>query len=130
MGTAVSLSRQLEVRGFPSSQGARWQQKSLRPPTENPEEPDLRRVLPYRNLVVRQATRTKNRIAGLLMETGTPYNKERLRCGTRPGNRFSDQQVSKGKSLGSGQAELPRLSFSPRRLASVSGTTRDGLASR
>ena len=36
---------------------------------------DLRRVLRYRNLVVRQATRMKNRIAGLLMETGTPYNK-------------------------------------------------------
>jgi transposase len=35
-------------------------------------------VLRYRNLVVRQATRVKNRIAGLLMETGAPYNKERL----------------------------------------------------
>jgi transposase len=39
---------------------------------------DLRRVLRYRNLVVRQATRMKNRMAGLLMETGTPYNKQRL----------------------------------------------------
>lgn len=39
---------------------------------------DLRRMLRYRNLVVRQATRMKNRIAGLLMETGTPYTKERL----------------------------------------------------
>jgi len=39
---------------------------------------DLRRVLRYRNLVVREATRMKNRIAGLLMETGTGYNKERL----------------------------------------------------
>jgi transposase len=39
---------------------------------------DLRRVLRYRNLVVREATRMKNRIAGLLMETGTAYNKERL----------------------------------------------------
>jgi transposase len=39
---------------------------------------DLRRMLRYRNLVVRQATRMKNRITGLLMETGTPYNKERL----------------------------------------------------
>jgi hypothetical protein len=35
---------------------------------------ELRRVLRYRNLVVRQATRMKNRIAGLLMETGTVYN--------------------------------------------------------
>jgi transposase len=39
---------------------------------------ELRRVLRYRNLVVRQATRMKNRIAGLLMETGTVYNKQRL----------------------------------------------------
>lgn len=39
---------------------------------------ELRRVLRYRNLVVRQATRMKNRIAGLLMETGTDYNKQRL----------------------------------------------------
>ena len=40
---------------------------------------ELRRLLlRYRNLVVRQATRMKNRIAGLLMETGTPYNKQRL----------------------------------------------------
>jgi transposase len=39
---------------------------------------ELRRILRYRNLVVREATRMKNRIAGLLMETGTPYNKQRL----------------------------------------------------
>jgi transposase len=39
---------------------------------------DLRRMLRYRNLVVRQTTRMKNRIAGLLRETGTAYNKERL----------------------------------------------------
>src|SRR5262249_39909243 len=38
---------------------------------------DLRRVLRYRNLVVRQTTRMKNRMAGLLMETGVAYNKER-----------------------------------------------------
>jgi hypothetical protein len=36
---------------------------------------DLRRVLRCRNLVVRQATWMKNRIAGPLMETGTPYTK-------------------------------------------------------
>ena len=39
---------------------------------------DLRRMLRYRNLVVRQTTRMKNRIAGLLMESGVAYNKERL----------------------------------------------------
>lgn len=39
---------------------------------------DLRRLLRYRSLVVREATRMKNRIAGLLMETGTPYDQQRL----------------------------------------------------
>jgi len=39
---------------------------------------DRRRVLRYRNLIVRQAVRMKNRIRGLLMETGVPYNKEKL----------------------------------------------------
>lgn len=38
----------------------------------------LRRVLRYRGLMVRQATRMKNRISGLLMETGSAYNKRRL----------------------------------------------------
>ena len=39
---------------------------------------ERRRVLRYRNLIVSEATRMKNKIAGLLMETGTPYNKQRL----------------------------------------------------
>jgi len=39
---------------------------------------ELRRILRYRNLVVREATRMKNRISGLLMETGTQYNKGKL----------------------------------------------------
>lgn len=44
-----------------------------------PEEiRELRRVLRYRNLMVREATRMKNKMAGLLMEVGTPYNKKRL----------------------------------------------------
>ncbi|MGA7523888.1 MAG: transposase, partial [Acidobacteriaceae bacterium] len=36
------------------------------------------RVLRYRNLVQRQAVQMKNRISGLLMETGVSYNKLRL----------------------------------------------------
>lgn len=43
-----------------------------------PEVRELRRVLRYRNLVVRQAVKMKNRIAGLLMEVGAEYNKTRL----------------------------------------------------
>jgi transposase len=39
---------------------------------------ELRRLLRYRNLVVRQAVRQKNKIAGLLMEVGASYNKQRL----------------------------------------------------
>jgi transposase len=39
---------------------------------------DRRRVLRYRNLVVRQMAQMKNRVSGLLMETGVSYNKKRL----------------------------------------------------
>ena len=39
---------------------------------------DRRRVLRYRNLVVKQSVQMKNRISGLLMETGVTYNKQRL----------------------------------------------------
>ncbi|MGA2193980.1 MAG: IS110 family transposase [Bryobacteraceae bacterium] len=43
-----------------------------------PEMRELRRLLRYRSLVVREAVRMKNKIAGLLMEVGAPYNKEKL----------------------------------------------------
>lgn len=39
---------------------------------------ELRRMLRYRNLVVSQAVRMKNRIAGLLMEEGVSYEARRL----------------------------------------------------
>ena len=39
---------------------------------------ELRRILRYRNLVVAQATRMKNKMSGLLMEVGAEYNKQRL----------------------------------------------------
>jgi transposase len=39
---------------------------------------ELRRVLRYRNLMVREAVRMKNKTAGLLMEVGAEYNKKRL----------------------------------------------------
>lgn len=39
---------------------------------------ELRRILRYRNMIVRTASRMKNKISGLLMETGTPYNKNKL----------------------------------------------------
>jgi len=39
---------------------------------------DRRRALRYRRLLVRQMVQMKNRISGLLMETGVSYNKQRL----------------------------------------------------
>lgn len=39
---------------------------------------ELRRVLRYRNLLVREAARMKNKISGLLLEVGEPYNARRL----------------------------------------------------
>jgi transposase len=43
-----------------------------------PQIRELRRLLRYRNLVVRESVRMQNKIAGLLMESGTPFNKEKL----------------------------------------------------
>ena len=39
---------------------------------------DRRRTLRYRHLLVRQMVQMKNRVSGLLMETGVGYNKQRL----------------------------------------------------
>lgn len=39
---------------------------------------ELRRVLRYRNMVVRTAVKMKNKISGLLMEVGATYDKKRL----------------------------------------------------
>ena len=43
-----------------------------------PEMRELRRVLRYRNLLVSEAVRMKNKISGLLMEVGEPYDAKRL----------------------------------------------------
>jgi transposase len=43
-----------------------------------PEVRELRQILRYRNLVVGQATRMKNKMSGLLMEVGAEYNKQKL----------------------------------------------------
>ena len=43
-----------------------------------PEMRDLRRLLRYRNLVVQQSVRMQNKMAGLLMETGTAFHKDKL----------------------------------------------------
>jgi len=44
-----------------------------------PEEiRELRRVLRYRNLMVRESVKMKNKMSGLLMEVGATYSKQRL----------------------------------------------------
>src|SRR5262249_1795772 len=39
---------------------------------------DRRRMLRYRHLLVRQMVQMKNRVSGLLLETGVSHNKQRL----------------------------------------------------
>jgi hypothetical protein len=39
---------------------------------------DRRRTMHYRHLVVWQMVQMKNRVSGLLLETGVPHNKQRL----------------------------------------------------
>jgi transposase len=39
---------------------------------------DRRRTLRYRHLLMRQMVQIKNRVSGLLIETGVEYNKQRL----------------------------------------------------
>ncbi|MFO7605531.1 MAG: IS110 family transposase [Desulfurivibrionaceae bacterium] len=39
---------------------------------------ELRRMLRYRNMIVRSAVKMKNKMSGLLMEVGAQYNKRRL----------------------------------------------------
>lgn len=43
-----------------------------------PEVRDLRRLLRYRSLVVQESVRMQNKMAGLLMESGVCFNKEKL----------------------------------------------------
>jgi transposase len=44
----------------------------------SPKQRDLRRLLRYRSLVVQESVRMQNKMAGLLMEAGAPFNKEKL----------------------------------------------------
>jgi transposase len=67
---------------------------------------ELRRLLRYRNLVVSQAVRMKNKIAGLLMEVGAPYNKQRLH-----GKKYFNELLQSGlEEVPESVKELLRLS--------------------
>ena len=72
-----------------------------------PEMRDLRRLLRYRVLVVREAVRMKNKIAGLLMETGTPFNKQKLH-----GKKYFAQLLKDLEEVPESVQDLLRLSRS------------------
>jgi len=58
------------------------------------ETRDRRRVLRYRNVLVRQSTQTKNKMAAMLMETGIPYNKKKLHISKKYFEDFLDTQAA------------------------------------
>ena len=66
---------------------------------------ELRRILRYRNLVVRTATKMKNKISGLLMEVGAPYNKQRLH-----GKKYFSELLERVEDVPESVKELLRLS--------------------
>jgi len=70
-----------------------------------PELRELRRILRYRNLVVRSATKMKNKISGLLMEVGAQYNKRRLH-----GRRYFNELLERVEDVPDSVKELLSLS--------------------
>ena len=66
---------------------------------------ELRRILRYRNLVVRTATKMKNKISGLLMEVGAPYNKQRLH-----GKKYFGELLERVEDVPESVKDLLRLS--------------------
>lgn len=66
---------------------------------------ELRRVLRYRNMVVHNATRMKNKISGLLMEVGAQYNKQKLH-----GQRYFDELLDRVEDVPDSVKELLSLS--------------------
>lgn len=73
-----------------------------------PEElRELRRILRYRNMVVRSAVTMKNKMSGLLMEVGTTYNKRRLH-----GKRYFEDFLEKVEDVPDSVKDLLRMSRS------------------
>ena len=68
---------------------------------------ELRRVLRYRNFLVREATRMKNKTAGLLMETGAEYDKARVH-----GQRYFDSLLDRLDDMPESVVDLLRLNHS------------------
>jgi len=66
---------------------------------------ELRRVLRYRNMVVRTAVAMKNKVSGLLMEVGASYNKRRLH-----GKRYFKQLLERVEDVPDSVKDLLLLS--------------------
>jgi transposase len=71
-----------------------------------PEElRELRRILRYRNHIMRTAVKMKNKISGLLMEVGAPYSKKRLH-----GRKYFRELLEKIEDIPLSVRELLQLS--------------------
>jgi transposase len=70
----------------------------------SPEVRELRRVLRYRNFLVGQATRMKNKTAGILMETGVEYAKSKLH-----GKKYFSELVDSLEDVPPSVVELLRM---------------------
>jgi len=68
---------------------------------------ELRRILRYRNMVVRTAVGMKNKISGLLMEVGASYDKKRIH-----GKRYFDSLLDRVEDVPASVKELLALSRS------------------
>lgn len=66
---------------------------------------ELCRVLRYRNHMVRTAVKMKNKIAGLLMETGIPYSKRRLH-----GKKYFQEVLERVEDISPSVCELLEMS--------------------
>jgi transposase len=71
----------------------------------SPEMRNLRRLLRYRNLVVQESVRMQNKIAGLLMETGAPFEKQKL-----PGKKYFTQLLTSLEEVPESVKDLLRIS--------------------
>ena len=72
-----------------------------------PEMRDLRRLLRYRNMVVHQSVRMQNKMAGLLMETGTAFHKDKLQ-----GKKYFSELIKSLEEVPESVKDLLRMSRS------------------
>jgi transposase len=68
---------------------------------------ELRRILRYRNMIVRTASKMKNKISGLLMEVGAVYDKRKLH-----GKRYFGQLLERVEDVPDSVKDLLKLSRS------------------